>query len=173
MKIKNILFTAILLVVTINIISAAGVASPYWNDYPLQMNYGESKIIDFNFQNMVGDKDITIEVSIKQGDDIASLSQTRFTAQARTSDTMIPVKITIPQNYNKAVQKVELEFKTVTADTGGMVTLGTAWTSSFNVVLSEKPVKSSTWIGIIIALIVALIVLITIILVLVKKKKKR
>lgn len=171
MKTKNILFAAILLVASITFISAAGIASPYWSDYPLQMNYGESKTIDFNFQNMVGDKDITIEVSIKQGNDIASLSQTRFTAEAGTSDTMIPVIIAIPQDYNKAVQKIELEFKTVTPDTGGMVTLGTAWTSSFNVVLSEKPVSKGTWLGIIIALIIALIVLIAIILVLVKKKR--
>jgi hypothetical protein len=172
MKTTKFLLTAILLIATINIISAAGVASPYWSDYPLNMNYGESKTIDFNFQNLVGNQDMTIEVSIKQGNDIATLSQTRFTAKQGTSDTMIPLTITIPKDYNKNVQKIELEFKTVTADTGGMVTLGTAWTSSFNVVLSEKPVSKGTWLGIIIALIVALIILITIILVLVKKKKR-
>ncbi len=161
----------ILIVLSASFVSAAGIVSPYWKDYPLEMHFGETKTANFILQNMVGDTDITVNVEIKEGENVASLEKETYTARAKTSDTIIPLKITIPEDYGKSIQKIELEIKTVTTDQGGMVTLGTGWTSSFNVIISEKPVSRTALVGIIIGILIILIVLVIIILILLKKRR--
>jgi len=171
-KINLMLGLVFLVLFSVSFVSAAGIVSPYWKDYPLEMHFGETKTANFILQNMVGEEDITVKVEIKGGGDIVSLEKDTYTARAKTSDTLIPLKITIPKDYDKSIQKIELEIKTVTADQGGMVTLGTGWTSSFNVIISEKPVSRATLMGIIIAILVILIILVIIILVLLRKKAR-
>ena len=56
-----------------NVVSSAGIVSPYWKDYPLEMSYGETKIVNFVLQNMVGNQDITVNVKLVQGSEIATL----------------------------------------------------------------------------------------------------
>ncbi len=153
--------------------NAAGIVSPYWQDYPLSMNYGETKVVNFNLQNMVGNKDVTVEVNLKQGSEIATLEKTTYTAKTGTSDTIIPLTITIPKDFDKQVQRIELEVKTVNPSTGGMVVLGTGWTASFDVIISEKPVEKSTLLGIIIGLIAVILVLAVIIFIIVLRKKRK
>jgi len=171
MKTKTIPILAIFLVVAlITYTSAAGIVSPYWKDHPLQMNYGETKIVNFKLQNMVGESDITVQATLTEGVDIASLGGDTFTAPVGTKDTTIPVTITIPEEYDKSVQTVEIEVKTITPDTGGMVTLGSGWTTSFNVMLSEKPVEKASLIWVIIALIIVIILALVIIIFLVRRK---
>lgn len=175
-KMKNIrnftlefIFVAFFL---ISSISAAGIVSPYWKDNPLYMNYGETKIVNFKLQNMVGNEDITVKAKITQGNDIASLLTETYTAKAGTSNTLIPITITIPKDYDKSAQVVELEVTTVTPAQGGMVSLGSGWTTSFNVILSEKPVSKNSLLGLIIILAIAIILALIIILVLLKRKKR-
>lgn len=173
MKNKIILtFGLVFLVLTlVGFVCAAGIVSPYWKDYPLEMHFGETKTVNFILQNMVGNEDIIIKAELKDGEDIASLEKDTYTALAGTSNTLIPVKITIPKDYDKSMQKIELEIKTVTEDSGGMVTLGTGWTTSFNVILSEKPISKNILIGIIIATLIILIILVLIIFMLLKRKQ--
>lgn len=154
------------------LVSAAGIASPYWKDYPLYMNYGETKVVNFNLQNMVGEDDITVKAEIKEGGDIASLETDTYTAKAGTHDTMIPVTITIPKDYDKNLQRVKLEVTTVASDQEGMITLGTTWTTTFNVILSDKPVERSSLIGVIIGLVIAILIALVIILFLLKKRRR-
>lgn len=169
----NLTFGAIFAVlILISFISASGIVSPYWKDYPLEMNFGETKIANFVLQNMVGDEDITVKAELKQGTDIASLEKDTYTAKAGTSDTIIPVKITIPKDYGKSIQQIQLEVKTIATDQKGMISLGTGWTTSFNVIISEKPISKEALIGIIIAMLIALIILVLVILILVLKKRK-
>jgi len=171
---NKIIFVELIFItlIILGVVSAAGIVSPYWQDYPLQMNYGDTKIINFTLQNMVGNKDITVDVKVSKGSDIATLDKTTYTAKAGTSDTVIPVTIKIPQSYDKQVQPVELEIKTVSANAGGMVSLGVGWTPSFNVVVSEKPVQKSTLTGIIIGLILIIIILAAIIFIVIYKRRK-
>ncbi len=171
MKKLNFVIAASLVLIFLGSISAAGIASPYWKDYPLLMNYGETKIVNFNLQNMVGDKDITVEVTLKSGGDIATLEKTTYTAEAHTSDTLIPLTITIPKDYPRDFQKIELEVKTVSPDQEGMVSLGTGWTTSFNVILSNDE-KSSNLTGVVIFLIILIVILGVIIFALVNKRKR-
>src|SRR4030042_377011 len=137
-KTKSIYVGIFTVLILISFISASGIVSPYWKDYPLEMHYGETKIANFVLQNMVGDEEITIKAELKQGTDIASLEQDTYTAKIGTSDTIIPIKITIPKDYSKSLQQIQLEFKTIKAEQGGMITLGTGWTTSFNVIISEN-----------------------------------
>lgn len=172
-KIKLIyggIFTALIL---ISFISASGIVSPYWKDYPLEMNFGETKIANFVLQNIVGDGDITVKAELKQGTDIASLEQDTYTAKLGTSNTIIPVKITIPKDYGKSLQQIQLEVKTIETKQGGMITLGTGWTTSFNVIISEKPISKNFLIGVIIAMIIVLIILVLIILILVLRRRTK
>jgi len=166
----GIVFATLVLMNTIN---ASGIVSPYWKDYPLEMNFGETKIANFVLQNMVGNEDITVKAEIKQGADIASLEKDIYTAKAGTSDTIIPVKITIPKDYGKSLQEIQLEVKTIEAEQGGMITLGTGWTTSFNVIISEKPISKNFLIGLIIALISITIILVLIILIILLKRRAK
>lgn len=168
----NLTIIAILsLFILINFVSAAGIVSPYWKDYPLEMYFGETKTANFILQNMVGTEDITVKAEIVDGTNIATLEQDTYTAPIGTSDTIIPITITIPKEFDKSVQKVTLKVKSVTQDTGGMITLGTGWTTSFNVILSEKPISKTTLIWIIISILIILIILVLIILLLLLKRK--
>jgi hypothetical protein len=151
-------------------VSAAGIVSPYWKDNPLYMNYGETKVVNFKLQNMVGDEDITVKAELLQGNEIASLKTDTFTAPVGTKDTLIPVTITIPENYDKSIQVVELEVNSITPDQEGMVTLSSGWTTSFNVVLSEKPVEKGSLVWVIVVLAIAIVVALVIIFVLAKRK---
>lgn len=151
--------------------ASAGLVSPYWKDRPLEMNYGETKTVNFVLQN-VDDKDVTYQVNLKQGTDIATLEQTTYTAKAKTEDTLVPLTIKIPKDYDKEIALIELEFKEATLNQGGMVTLGVGYTTSFNVIISEKPVGRSSLLGVIIILAIAILLALAIILVLLKKKKR-
>ena len=170
---KNIVIGLFVLISMLVFVSASGIVSPYGKQRQLEMAPGESKIVDLNLQNMVGSEDITVKVEIKQGGDIATLEKDTFTAEAGTYDTTIPVLITLPRNYNKQIQEVTLDIKAVTSEVGsGMVNLGTGWMVSFNVVITEKPVKSSTWAGIITGLVLVILILAIVIFTIIKRKKK-
>ena len=164
----GLIFIVVLLLASI---SAAGIVSPYWKDNPLYMNYGETQVVNFKLQNMVGEGDITVTAIIVQGGEIATLSQDTFTAPTGTKNTLIPITITIPKDYDKSVQVVELEVKTVTEDTEGMISLGSGWTTSFNVILSEKPVEKSSLMSVIIGLVIVIILALIIIIFLIKRRK--
>ncbi len=165
---KQLLTLALFCLVLASVVSA-GVIQPYWDTHPLEMGFGETKTIEFTLTN-VGNQDITYEVVVNKGQEIISVDQTTYTVPALTENTKVPVKITIPEDYNKQVQRIKLMFKVVGEDQGGMVTLTTGYLASFNVVLSEKPIESSSF-GLILALVIALIVILVLILVLVKRKK--
>ncbi len=171
-KIKLIFGMIFVLLIFINFVNSAGIVSPYWRDYPLRMTQGETKIVNFNLQNLVGNQDVTVEVKLKQGSEIATLEKTTYTAKAGTSDTMIPLKISIPNNYNKQVQRIELEVKTVNSETEGMIVLGSGWTASFDVIVSEKEIEKRTLAWIIVLLILVIVVMALIIYILLNRKRR-
>jgi len=172
-KINLTVITILSLFVLVSSVNAAGIVSPYWESYPLEMHFGETKVAEFTLQNTVGAEDITVKAELVKGDNIATLEQDTFTAPIGTSNTKIPVTITIPKDFDKSVQEIKLEVKTITPDTGGMVTLGSGWTTSFNVIISEKPISKNFLIGVIVALISILIILVLIILIILLKRRTK
>jgi RsiW-degrading membrane proteinase PrsW (M82 family) len=172
MKTKNLLICTIFLAFVMSFTSAFGIGSFYGENSPLVMHYGETKTISINAQNMIGDEDITIKVEIKQGSDIASLEQDTYTILTKTSDTMIPIKITIPEDYATSSQRVELETKIVTTDQQGMVTLGTGYKTSFEVIISEEKEQTQSSSFLLIIILIAILVLVVVIFMILKNKNK-
>jgi len=172
-KINLILCTLILAGLLLSSISAAGLVLTYSEDRPLQMYYGETKTINFPFQNMVGDKDLSIKVELKKGMEIASLEKTTFDVKALTEDTMIPVKITIPKDYSKDVERVEFLVTLVSPEEEGMVTLTSGWRGSFNVMVSKNPESATSLTNVIISLILIIAILAVIVFVLLSKRKNK
>jgi len=165
----------VLAIMLVGIVSASGVSSPYWDGKeanPLKMYKGEITTTNLNLQNMVGDDDVTYSVAIKEGASIASLVQGVYAVKAHTSDTMVPLRISVPSDAEIGdTTKVIVEFKSITSGTGGMVTMGTGMSVSFDVVVVEKP-KGNLPITWIVAGIVVLVVLIWLISAGRKKRKK-
>ena len=170
-----VMVTFVLAVMLVGIVGASGVSSQYWdgnNANPLNMYKGQTTTTNLNLQNMVGDDDVTYSVAIKEGASIASLIQGVYAVKAHTSDTMVPLRITVPDDAKIGdTTKVIVEFKTITSGTGGMVSMGTGMSVSFDVVVVEKP-KGNLPITWIVVGIVVLIILIWLISAGKKKRKK-
>ena len=161
----------VLAVMLVGVVSASGVSAPYWEGNPLKMYKGETTMVNLNLQNMVGNEDLTYSVEIKEGA-IASLSGGVYIVKAQTSDTMVPLRVSVPSDAEIGdITKVKVEFKTITSGTGGMVSMGTGMTVSFDVIVVEKPAGqlSTAWI---VAIIAAIIIVVWMIFAARKKKKK-
>ena len=165
MKNKIILITIIL--VTISTINAFGISSPYWQGNPLIINAGETKVVNLNLQNMVGEEDITVKAEITQGVDIVSLKQDTFIIKARTSDTIIPLEITIPKNASPENRTIKIDFKKISNDSSGIV-IGTGMSVYFDVITTEKRENSTNPLT-----IGAILLIIILVLIIIRKIRKK
>ena len=163
-----------LILISTSIVYAFGVSSPYWEGNPLVMSPGETKTINLNLQNMVGNENVTVKAEIKKGSEIARIEKDIYTVLAGTADSYVPLKITIPRNAENN-SRIEIEFKTITPGAGGGVAMGTGMTVSFDVVISEIEVGAGkiTWKTAILMLIAVIIVLAIIIYLVLRKKKAK
>ena len=137
---KNKIISIVTALILISTISAFGISSPYWEGNPLTMKPGETKIIDLNLQNMVGDEDITVKAEIIQGEDIISLKQDTFFIKAQTSDTIIPLEITIPKEIKDSDRYIKIDFKKISGEAQG-VTIGTGMSIYFDIVINKEQNK--------------------------------
>jgi len=169
---KIITLTLALILISVSLVTAFGVSSPHWKNNPLKMYPGESKTINFNLQNMVGNEDVTVKADLKKGIDIAKLEEDTYTVEAGTSDTQVPLNIKFPENPGEK-NEIEVEFKTLTSGGGGGVTMGTGMTISFDVLTIAKTEETEQATGTfnwaIILGIAALLIVIFIILIIKKR----
>ena len=167
MKIKrgSMLVSAFLFIIVLtSLVSAFGVASEYYPGHPLVLAKGETKIVNLNLQNMVGDQDINIRGYIVQGSELASMSQTDYLVMAQSADTMVPITITIPKDAQAGqTTKIIVGFATMNTGNSGMVSLDTAVETSFEVNVSAEtakvPLALYLTLGIIALLILVIVVL--------------
>lgn len=165
------LSTLILGVMLISLVSAFGVSSPYWDGNPLVMDRGETKTINLNLQNMVGEGDVKVKAVLVEGSDIITLSKEVYVVEKGTSDTMIPLKISIPKDAVPGETKsIKIEFQTIQDDSGG-ISMGTGMSVAFDIIATEEIKDADT--ATVLALIIATIILAIILWVLLKKKKKK
>lgn len=158
-------------IMLISLVSAFGVSSPYWDGNPLTMARGETKTINLNLQNMVGSGDVTVKAVLVEGADITSLPKDTYVVKEGTSDTMVPLEISIPKDANPGeITPIKVEFKTVQDSSKG-ITMGTGMTVAFNVIAGEAVAETNT--SMIVGLILAIIILALIIWMILKKRKKR
>ncbi len=170
MKIKTYAITAFLVLVIlilVSLVTAFGISSPYKQDRPLEMMKGQTETVNINLQNMVGNEDITVRAEVVEGTGIASLTRTTYTVKAKTHDTFVPLKITVPKDAS-GTKTVKAEFKTVEEGEEGMVTLGTGYAVTFDVIISEKEIPTTSTGLIVLIIIIVLIILAYLVL---KKRK--
>lgn len=134
---KNILLSLTIIILLISLISAFGISSPYWEENPLTIKKGETKIINLNLQNIVGEKDITVKADIIEGAEIVSLKEDTFIVKAGTSDTIIPLEITVPQDAKQENQTIKIDFKTIQDNSKGIV-IGTGMGVAFDVIAIQE-----------------------------------
>jgi hypothetical protein len=167
----NLTISALLITLTlVSLVSAFGVSAPYWNGNPLTMARGDTVTVNLNLQNMVGDADVSVIAELKSGLDITSLKQNTFTVKAGTSDTLVPLEITIPRDSQPGeVRSVNVEFKTISNDQSG-ISMGTGMSVFFDVIASDESTTNTTMI---ITIVIALAVLLVILWLVMKNKKRR
>ncbi len=81
-------------------VNAFGVSSSYWKDNPLIMHAGQTEDVKLLLQNMVGEKDMTVKVSLAEGKEIANLldKSDTYNIPFGVKDVPINIRITIPEN---------------------------------------------------------------------------
>ncbi len=167
---KKIIFLFVLILMLTSIVSAFGVASPYWSGNPLILGRGETQIVDLNLQNMVGEEDVKVKAELVAGSEITFLPKEIYKVKAGTHDTMVSLKIKIPKEAEVGdVKTISIDFKTISEDIEG-VSLGTGMVTSFDVIVSGEAVKSSSE-AVVGLLILAIIILVIVIWFVLKRKK--
>lgn len=143
MKTKNLaIFSGIFALLALSLVSAWGVALPYWDGYPLEISAGETAYLDLNLQNMAGTpQDRTLRARmVDDGDGIASFvdSNLDYFVPFGTSDVMVPVAVSVPADAVNSSKEVVIAFDQVSTDGDGMIVLSTGITVSFPVVIYES-----------------------------------
>ncbi|MBU2496921.1 MAG: hypothetical protein KJ767_02590 [Nanoarchaeota archaeon] len=138
---KNKIMLAILITIFLaTSVYAFGISSPFWKTNPLVMYPGQTITADLNLQNNVGDEDVTAKIQVIEGADIVKLEKDTYTVKARTTDTMVPITVSIPREATEN-RHVKIEIVTVTSGEGGMVAMGTGMKVEFDVILTNVPEK--------------------------------
>ena len=136
---RKIAITLGFLIASLTLVTAFGISSSYWDGNPLEMYPGQSTTISFNLQNKAGaTDDVTVDVALLEGSEIATLKKTRYVVKAGGEedvnlDVKIPENTTIGSEY-----KIRIEVKTVTPSESETVSIGTGMISAFDVLVTEK-----------------------------------
>ena len=164
-----------LITLSISLISASGVAVPYWNENPLRLAPGETTIIQLTLQNKVGNDDVTFEATIS-GEGVTILDGSIYFIPLG-AEIPVNLKIDVPkdadigENYNIAIS-----FKEIPKEGEGMLRVTGAVTARFpvEVVGEEKSLlygkKSEFSFNIWIFIILGLMILIGVFFIAKKKK---
>lgn len=164
---KKILVTTFLLtILLVSFVSAFGVGSSYWKGNPLIISPGDTKTFSMTLQNIGTDEDITIRVTLKEGSEIASVEAKDYLVRAGTTDTKVPVTVSIPLNVSlDTPYVVTVSFKAISSGGGGAVGLTTGIDTTFDVLVksvpkAEEPGINYLFVAISLVLIIAILILI-------------
>ncbi|MCR4284955.1 MAG: hypothetical protein NUV97_02825 [archaeon] len=186
MKKENLIIISIFFILAISLVNAAGVAKPYWDEHPLKMFPGETKIINLTLQNMIGEKNLSfIAEVVSDGGGIVKLVQNNLTyfVPLGRYDIGVPIEISVPKEIVYGdTRQIEVSFTQVAGPGGGMVDIVGKLTVKFPIeIVNEEnsslyiPPKelekkeTPVWIWIIAAAII-LIALIILIIWLIRRK---
>ena len=171
----RLILLVFILTLSVSFINAAGVARPYWNDNPLKLAPGESKIVKLSLQNMPPGEDMIFRATLISGSEIATIidESTEYSVPLGSRDVPVNIEVKIPENVELQSQyEISISFQQIASGEGGMIRLATGFTTKFPVEIvgfeeSEKrteepviqPAKSAftpiMWIIIAIAVIIA------------------
>ncbi len=178
---KGITFLAISFVVLVSLssfASALGVSLGPSRNNPLLLAPGESLSLPVNLQNVAGEEDVTVQLSVTNGGEIASTENKEYLLAAGSSSNYAQVLIEIPENAPIGSEySVTLSLRTVTRDSGNGIAFGSALDISFPVRVvdksaQEQPAPSRENLTAFFAVVIALIIVLWAILRYLRKKKK-
>lgn len=128
----GLIFAGILVVLLLGMVSAAGVATPYWDGNPLLLSSGQSDTVHLNLQN-TGNESMILNATITSSSNIATLKKTLYTVNSGQTDVDVPVEVSVPKDARlNGTYLVTISFKQVSEGTG-MVHVASAFTTSFPV----------------------------------------
>ncbi len=179
MEIKNNLAILGMVLISLSMASAFGVATPYWDENPLRLAPGESMDVELILQNMAGTAgDATLRAEMTDNaKGIASLidSNLDYSVPFGSDDIVMKVRVEVPLDVTSGgIRNVVISFIQVGNEDAGMVTVSGGFTTKFPVfvvapeesvlfvpepaVEVEVPQKSYVWVwalAVIVALVVA------------------
>ena len=129
-------------------VNAAGVSSPYWDENPMYVHSGDIKEFSYLLQNMVGNEDIKMQVSLEVDSGIMQFAENKsiYDVPLRSSDVPVKMIVTIPENAKPGDEwEVGVRFTTVSSNTEGKaVVIGSAFSKGFKIIVEEpKPEEVS------------------------------
>lgn len=172
------LVTGVLVIMFCFLVSAIGVGSPYsGSEVPLKMYPGEEKVVLLNLQNPDIEDEITLEGTMLEGSEIASLEEGTFKVAHKATDVFVELTVRVPAGASiDEIYNVRYEFRQVAGgeEEGGMVSFSQGIKRRFDVVVIEKPEESPEEVsaGWIVLAIVLIVIVIAIIWFIVKSRKE-
>ncbi|MEK6855275.1 MAG: hypothetical protein AABX73_03565 [Nanoarchaeota archaeon] len=138
---KNLALALVITILSISMLSAFGVDSPYWNERPLYLDKEQSADVTLTLQNMVGSADILLRAKITNGTEIARLTDQNldYLVPAGTKDNKVNLKIEIPNSVNNNKYIVSVSFQQISQEEGGMIQIAGEVGKSFPVIIGIDP----------------------------------
>ena len=168
-NIKIICSFAVILI-SLSLVSALGVNSPYWKDNPLKMYPGETKYVEFNLENSVSEKeDAKAIVELLDSQNIAEItSQKEFIIPPGSKENKIIIKISIPKGTEIGnTYNIKFSVRSPQNEKEGIVQINIGYDVEFPIIIvsqSEISNKSSketaSYKAIIVILLLAVILII-------------
>jgi len=169
--------TTVLLILSVflfSFISSYGVSAPYWKGHPITIAPGDTKTVSITLQQGINDGDVTVNVNLKKGSEIASIREGEYFVGAGTKDTEILVTITIPEEVPlETSYEVTLASAQVVSGGGGGVSLGVAIDTTFDVLVADVTRTKKQDNTLLIAIIIILILVVLFAIFFMKKKKRK
>jgi len=135
-KLGIVLGTFSLFITMVFLVSAFGISTPYWDDNPLKLASGESKIVTLGLQNQVGTEDVTLRAELtNDAGGIATIidgSLDYFVPLGGSA--VVSIKVEVPEDAENTnpLREVALSFTQIgVAGSGGPVTLSGGFTTKF------------------------------------------
>ncbi len=171
---RFVLMSVLVATMLVSLVAAYGVGMPYWEGYPLNLNPGESKDVEFSLNNMDGAEDAKFAVAIVEGGEFASVKDANYVVGAGEKapfvmTVQVPKDAVFGDNY-----KVTFTVKPTPVENAGGVALGLSLKQSFDVgVVEPEPEEAAFPLSNLDALLIAVIVVAVIWMVINYLKKKK
>ncbi|MBU2615545.1 MAG: hypothetical protein KKC19_00385 [Nanoarchaeota archaeon] len=153
---KIITFTFILLIISLNFLSAFDVISPYNKENPLELSPGEIKKIQLTLKNTGENENVTLTATVL-GTGASILGDAIYPISPGTE---IPISLEVSAPENASVGKeyeIDISFNEVTTQEGGILSITSLVTTKIPIKIVDKTKTENTPIGLTSLLILGVI----------------
>ena len=151
MKTKYLPISMLMILILSALASGYGVSSPFWDNKPMVIHPGETQDVSLEFQNMVGEKDITFKGSVTEGQDIVTIldPDPTYFVPFGSKHVQAKIRVSIPEDAKTGETiKLGVTFTQLLEEpeSGKMIQLAGGVKASFPVVIEsrEKPEKATS-----------------------------